>query len=188
MGGHSDNRLLTGPTFSEVQPIRSVDPMRPRGRGYHALCRFSATKAGGWLSVHILWKVDTRLLKWTRGRLSTAWPVPVGLLESRGARTGEPRRHATIYFHDGDRVIILASNRGAPQHPAWFFNLRRHPDVLFGEAPFRAEIVDDEKERERLWELAGRVYPQFADFRERARQAGRTMPIIRLTTRQVSEP
>jgi deazaflavin-dependent oxidoreductase (nitroreductase family) len=160
-----------------------VDPCGRRSRLYLALCRFSATKLGGWLSVNVAWKLDRHLLKLTRGRLSTAWPLAVALLETRGARTGRTRRNATLYFHDGDRVTIVASLRGWPRHPSWYHNLRRHPEVVFGGSPFRAEIVEDESERRRLWDLADRVYPQYADFRARAGQAGRVIPIVRLVPR-----
>jgi deazaflavin-dependent oxidoreductase (nitroreductase family) len=163
--------------------LRHVDPYQRRGRLYLALCRFSATKAGAWLSVNVAWKVDPYLLKLTSGRFSTAAPVAAALLESRGARTGQPRRNATLYFHDGDRVTIIASLRGWPKNPAWYYNLRKHPNVVFGGLPLRAEIVEDEAERQRLWDLADRVYPQYADFREQAGKAGRIIPIIQLVPR-----
>jgi deazaflavin-dependent oxidoreductase (nitroreductase family) len=163
--------------------LRYVDPHKRRGRLYLALCRFSATKAGAWLSVNVAWKVDRYLLKLTRGRFSTAAPVAAALLESRGARTGQPRRNATLYFHDGDRVTIIASLRGWSKNPAWYYNLGKQPDVVFGGLPFRAEIVEDEAERRRLWDLADRVYPQYADFREQAGKAGRVIPIIQLLPR-----
>jgi deazaflavin-dependent oxidoreductase (nitroreductase family) len=163
--------------------LRHVDPDERRGRLYLALCRFSATKAGAWLAVNISWKVDPHLLKLTRGRISTAGPLATALLETRGARTGEPRRNATLYFHDGDRVTIIASKRGAPKHPAWYHNLCEHPDVVFGGLPFRAEIMADEADRQRLWDLADRVFPEYADYREQAGKAGRVIPIIQLAPR-----
>jgi deazaflavin-dependent nitroreductase family protein len=169
--------------MAHTPKLRYVDPHARRGRLYLALCRFSATKAGAWLSVNISWKVDPHLLKLTRGRFSTAGPLATALLESRGARTGQPRRNATLYFHDGDRVTIIASKRGAPKHPAWYYNLREHPDVVFGGLPFLAEIVEDEAERQRLWDLADRVFPEYADYREQAGKAGRIIPIIQLVPR-----
>ncbi|MDX6672930.1 MAG: hypothetical protein QOH11_348 [Solirubrobacteraceae bacterium] len=174
--GHHD-------AMAHTPKLRYVDPSMRRGRLYFAVCRFSATKAGAWLSVNVAWKVDPYLLKLTRGRFSTAAPVAAALLESRGARTGQPRRNATLYFHDSDRVTIIASLRGWPKNPAWYYNLRKHPDVVFGGRPFRAEIVEDEAERQRLWGLADRVYPQYADFREQAGKAGRVIPIIQLVPR-----
>jgi len=150
---------------------------------YLTVARLSATKGGAWFSVNIAWEVDPYLLKLTRGRFSTAGPLATALLESRGARTGQRRRNATLYFHDRDRVIIIASKRGAPKNPAWYYNLRKHPDVVFGRLPFRAEIVEDEAERQRLWDLADRVFPEYADYRERAGKAGRVIPIVHLVPR-----
>jgi deazaflavin-dependent oxidoreductase (nitroreductase family) len=136
-----------------------------------------------WLSEHIAWKLDPYLLRLTRGRLGSTGPVASALLETRGARTNRARRTATLYFHDGDDVIILASKRGEPAHPAWYHNVIHHPDVVFGGSLFRAEVVDDESEQRRLWGLADRVFPQFADYRARAGAAGRTIPIVRLVRR-----
>jgi deazaflavin-dependent oxidoreductase (nitroreductase family) len=160
-----------------------VDPSKRRSRLYFVFARLSATKFGAWFSPNVSWKLDPFLLKLTRGRLSTAGPLAVGLLESRGARTGLPRRNATLYFHDGDRVTIIASKRGLPENPAWYYNLRAHPDVLYGGIPFRAELVKDEVERQRLWALADRVFPEYADYRERAGSAGRVIPIFQLLPR-----
>jgi deazaflavin-dependent oxidoreductase (nitroreductase family) len=160
-----------------------VDPHERRGHLYFAACRFSATKAGGWLSAHVAWKIDPYVLKLTRGRLSTAAPLAAALLETRGARTGRRRRNATLYFHDGDRVTIIASLRGWPRNPGWYYNLRKHPHVIFAGLPFRAEVVEDESERQRLWYLADRVYPPYADFRGRAAMAGRVIPIVQLVPR-----
>jgi deazaflavin-dependent oxidoreductase (nitroreductase family) len=160
-----------------------VDPHQRRGRLYLAVCRLSTTRAGAWLAINVAWKLDPHLLKLTRGRWSSAWPVAAALLETRGARTGEPRRTAALYFHDGDRITVVAALRGWPRNPAWYYNLRANPDVLFGGLPFRAEIVEDEAERRRLWDLAKRVYPQYADFGEHAAKAGRVIPIVQLVRR-----
>lgn len=137
----------------------------------------------GWLSRMVAWKLDPFLLQITRGRIGTGGLLPTALLETRGARTGRPRRNGLIYFHDGTRVTIVASKLGLPQHPAWFHNLRAHPDVTFGGQPFHAEVVEDESERARLWQLADQVFPSYAVYRERAAQAGRVIPIVQLTPR-----
>jgi len=163
--------------------LRYVDPHARRGRLYLAVCRLSMTTAGLWLSSNVAWKLDPYVLRLSRGRLSSTGPLAAAVLETRGARTGRPRRTATLYFHDGDRVTILASKRGWPTNPAWYHNLRAHPDVVFGGVPFRAEVVDDEAERARLFELADRVFPPFADYRRWAGRAGRQIPIVQLHSR-----
>jgi deazaflavin-dependent oxidoreductase (nitroreductase family) len=171
------------PAMARTHKLRYVDPYQPRGRAYLALARLSASRTAAWLSVNVGWKLDPHLLRLTGGRLSSAGPLAAALLESRGARTGQRRRSATLYFHDGDRVTIVASKRGWPSHPAWYHNLRAHPDVVFGGLPFRAEIVEDEAERARLWKLADRVFPPYAEYREQAGKTGRVIPIVRLVPR-----
>jgi deazaflavin-dependent oxidoreductase (nitroreductase family) len=169
--------------MARTPQLRYVDPYERRSRLYLAVCRLSATRIGARIAVNIAWKLDPYLLKLTNGRFSTAGPLATALLESRGARTGRPRRNATLYFHDGDRVTIIASKRGLPTNPAWYYNLRKHPDVFFGGLPFRAELVQDEAERQRLWDLADRVFPEYADYREQAGKAGRVIPIFQLVAR-----
>lgn len=137
----------------------------------------------GWLSRRVGWKLDPILMRLSRGRVGLGGLLPTALLETRGARTGQPRRNGVIYFHDGEKVTIIASKMGMPEHPSWFHNLRAHPDVTFGGQPFRAEVIDGDSERARLWQLADRVFPSYATYRERASRAGRTIPIVQLDPR-----
>ena len=141
---------------------------------------FSATRFARFLSRHVGWKLDPFLLRVTGGRVSSTMFIRSEVLETIGARTGQPRRHAVIYFHDGDRVTIVASNAGSPRHPAWYFNVKAHPDVLFGGVPMRATVIDDAADRGRLWALADNVFPAYAIYRRQAAQAQRTIPIIQL--------
>ncbi len=119
----------------------------------------------------------------TRGRIGMGLVLPTALLETHGAKPGLRRRNAVIYFHDGDRVTIVASFAGAPKHPAWFHNLLAHPDVTFGGISMRATVVDDEAERRRLWTLADRVFAPYATYRRDAAKSGRRIPIVQLTER-----
>jgi deazaflavin-dependent oxidoreductase (nitroreductase family) len=159
---------------------RYVDPQKHRGFLYRAWAHSVATPFGFWLSRHIAWKIDPYLLRLTRGRIGSGLIIPTVLLETIGARSGQPRHNGVIYFHDGDRVVLVASNAGAPRHPAWFFNARTNPAVKLNGLAYRAEVVEDETERARLWELADRVFPPFANYREIAARSGRTIPILRL--------
>jgi deazaflavin-dependent oxidoreductase (nitroreductase family) len=163
--------------------LRYVDPNRTPGWFNRVYARFSATRLGRFLSANIAWKLDPYLLRATRGRFGMSLVLPTALLETRGARSGAVRRNAVIYFHDSDRVTIVASKAGAAHHPAWFHNLRAHPDVTFGGIPMRATVVAEEAERERLWTLADRVFAPYADYRRDTAKAGRTIPIVQLTPR-----
>lgn len=160
--------------------LRHVDPRTPRGRLYRAWAKLVGSPFGLWLSRHIGWKVDPHLLRLTGGRIGTGLAIPTALLETKGARSGRARRNGVIYFHDGERVTLIASKAGAPEHPAWFYNARANPKVRLNGQPFRAEAIEGERERTRLWELADRVFPPFATYRKSAARSGRTIPILQL--------
>ena len=84
---------------------------------------------------------------------------PSLLLHSVGAKTGAARTNALTYAKDGDGYLIVASNAGAKRYPAWYHNLKAHPDVEINVGPRRfpvtARIVGpDDPDYERLWRIA----------------------------------
>ncbi len=165
---------------------RRIDP-RPRGRLFRTYAiLFGTTRPAMWFSRMVLWRADPFLLRITGGRFSLGPGTPTLLLETTGARTGRRREHAVIYFSDADDLIVVASKFGAPEHPDWFHNARKHPDVRVNGLPYRAHVVDDDVELERLWPLADQVLPAYAVYRERAAETGRTIPVLRLVRRDDS--
>jgi deazaflavin-dependent oxidoreductase (nitroreductase family) len=163
--------------------LRYVDATHRPGIVTRAYAALAATRVSRFLSRHVSWKLDPLLLRATRGRLATTLVFPTAVLETTGARSGARRLNAIIYFHDGDRVTIVASNAGSPRHPSWYHNLRANPDVVFGGIPMHARVVDDEAERDRLWQLADRVFPAFASYRRDAARMNRRIPIVQLVPR-----
>src|ERR1700724_2625180 len=156
--------------------LRYVDPYAERGWLYRVHVHLVSTRLFQRLALTsvwaaVVWRIDRVLLRLTGGRLGTASPVATALLETQGEHTGQRRRNGVFYSHDGDRVTIIASNAGRPGNPSWFYNAGSNPDVLFGGQPFRAEIVEDDASRERLWELADLVFPAFAAYRVTAARA-----------------
>jgi deazaflavin-dependent oxidoreductase (nitroreductase family) len=154
--------------------------MARRGLVYRLFARLSGTRAMGLVSRLVAWRIDPLLLRLTGSRVGFSLLLPSALLETTGAKSGARRANGVIYFHDGGDPIVIASKLGLPHHPAWFHNVRKNPQVRLGGQPFHAEVVADAAEQERLWALARRVFPPFADYRARAAAAGRTIPIIRL--------
>jgi deazaflavin-dependent oxidoreductase (nitroreductase family) len=162
-------------------PLKHVDPDTPPSRFSRLFASFSNTRLGRFLSAKVVWKLDPFLLRATGGRVGMGLVLPTALLETRGAKTGALRRNGVLYFHDGERVTIVASKQGLPGNPAWFHNLRAHPDVIFGGIPMQAMVVTDEGERRRLWALADRVFAPYADYRREAAKSDREIPIVQLT-------
>jgi len=76
-------------------------------------------------------------------------------------------------------VVLIASKGGAPQHPAWYHNLKAPPNVEASTHGHPDRYVAREAEgteRERLWTLATKLYSGFQDYQARA--ANRRIPVI----------
>src|SRR6266480_3483820 len=97
-------------------------------------------------------------------------PLPLLLLTTKGARTGEERTTPLVYTRDGDRYVIIASKGGAPTNPAWYHNLTANPEatVELGTERFqvRAEVAQGD-ERDRLFEAQAAQMPNFAEYQRK---------------------
>ncbi|MDQ1733692.1 MAG: hypothetical protein QOK10_3851 [Pseudonocardiales bacterium] len=147
-----------------------------------ALKSFARTPAGYWYLKRIAPRLDPPMLRLTGGRVSSVFPVPVMLLTTTGAKTGQPRTLPLLYLTDGERLILIASNYGKTSHPAWYRNLTANPtvEVLAGKrsGTYTAGEITDAAERDRAWELALDQYAGYGDYEERA--GDRTIPLVRL--------
>jgi hypothetical protein len=122
-------------------------------------------------------------MRLTGGRFARLIPVPVGVIETRNPNNNRPHRRVVIYFHDGDRIIVIPSKSGLPDDPYWYLNALADPDVRFESEPFRAEPVEDETSKTRIWHLAQQFYPPNITYRKRAAKTGRVIPILQLVPR-----
>jgi deazaflavin-dependent oxidoreductase (nitroreductase family) len=106
------------------------------------------------------------------------------LLTTTGRRTGEPRTVPMMAHRDGDRLLVVASNVGAPRHPDWYLNLVDDPRVTV-EADgrtFTAEALPLlGADYVRTWTELEKHYPFLADHRAKAKQANRVIPIVELS-------
>jgi deazaflavin-dependent oxidoreductase (nitroreductase family) len=113
------------------------------------------------------------------GRLGGAMAgTPVLLLHHIGARTGTPRVTPLAYSCHGDRVVIVASNGGAPTNPAWLHNLRARPDTTIELATGLIGVHATEPtgdDRETLWEEVVARYPDLTRFEA---HTTRSIPLI----------
>ena len=79
------------------------------------------------------------------------------LLTTTGRNSGAKRTTPLIYFTDGDRLILIASNYGGTRHPAWYYNVKANPVVTLLGGGFEGRFACEEvsgAERQRLWALA----------------------------------
>src|SRR5262249_48151774 len=100
------------------------------------------------------------------------------LLTTKGRTSGEDRTVPLIYAQDGDRYVLIASKGGSPDHPGWYKNLAKSPDVELQvkDEVFRARArTATGDERARLWGLANQVWPAYDDYAKRTR---REIPVV----------
>jgi deazaflavin-dependent oxidoreductase (nitroreductase family) len=110
------------------------------------------------------------------------------LLHTRGAKSGAEQVAPVMGFVDEDSWLVVASKAGAPEHPAWYHNLRAEPRVSI-EIPAEGgtATVDvtaselDSEARQAAWANIVAAAPGFADYEAKA--AGRVIPVLRLTRR-----
>jgi deazaflavin-dependent oxidoreductase (nitroreductase family) len=118
-------------------------------------------------------------------RLGTSFGgVKVLFLHHRGAKTGAERLSPLLYVEDGTNLAIIASKGGHVKHPAWFHNLKAHPDVEVetrkGRLPVHARVAEGE-ERKRIWATAAAVWPDYDRYQQRAPH--REIPVVVLERR-----
>ena len=139
-----------------------------------ALRRFAASGPGSWLFSRVLDRLDRLTFRATKGRhlmSSMLSALPVAMVTTTGARSGQPRTAPLLALPTEDGLAIIGSNYGKPKHPAWRHNLRANPegevDVEGRRWVYRAVEVEEER-RERIWQEALRTYPGFAGYARRA--------------------
>jgi deazaflavin-dependent oxidoreductase (nitroreductase family) len=105
---------------------------------------------------------------------------PLLLLTTTGARTGRPRTTPLMYVRAEGRLLVVASNAGAPKHPDWYHNLTADPRItveLAGETWHGTATPLYGDDHDRTWAsiVAGHAF--FADHRAKA---GRRIPVVAL--------
>lgn len=105
-------------------------------------------------------------------------PVNCLLLQTTGRKSRAERTTPLIYGQDGNGFVIVASRGGAPEHPAWFLNLRDRPEVRFQVADKKyrgvARIASG-TERERLFRMMARLFPPYDDYQAKT---AREIPVV----------
>jgi proline iminopeptidase len=116
----------------------------------------------------------------TGGKVGHIWREgsTVLLLTTTGRTTGEKRTTPLIYAQDGARFVIVASKGGASDHPGWYKNLAKTPEVELQvkDEIFRARARTTQgEERARLWRKANEVWPPYDEY---AKRTNREIPVV----------
>jgi deazaflavin-dependent oxidoreductase (nitroreductase family) len=122
--------------------------------------------------VHGAWRVHRALYRLSGGRFLWTTENKRGWgalrLTTVGRKSGQERSVIVGYVEDGPNLVLLAMNGWDEGHPAWWLNLKAHPDAVVRLAgqdprPVRALQVAGE-ERDRLWQRWVAVNPQLDGY------------------------
>ena len=104
------------------------------------------------------------------------------LLTTEGARSGKERITPVMFHRDGERYVVIASKGGAPDHPAWYRNLKANPlarvevGAETGTETFEVRAREAEgEERDRLYAERVAIAPGFGAYQ---RQTSRQIPVM----------
>ena len=146
-----------------------------RANRFHKVVRrFAASGPGSWLFARIAHHLDRPVNRLTHGRHtlgSALTGLPVVMLTTTGAKSGQRRTVPILGIPFSGGVAVIASNFGQRGQPGWYYNLRAHPDaqvVIDGtRRPVRAVEAEGDRRAE-IWREGLRVYPGFSQYERRA--------------------
>ncbi|MDA8355906.1 MAG: nitroreductase family deazaflavin-dependent oxidoreductase [Actinomycetota bacterium] len=105
--------------------------------------------------------------------------MPIIIVTTRGRKTGKIRKFGLMRVEHGGEYALVASKGGAPDHPAWYANLKADPTALViqdGSVPFDAEAREVTGEEKALWwDRAVTAYPPYAEYQ---RSTTREIPVL----------
>ncbi|GAA4581513.1 nitroreductase/quinone reductase family protein [Planotetraspora phitsanulokensis] len=103
------------------------------------------------------------------------------LLTTTGVRSGAPHTVPVGYLPDGgERVLVIASAGGGPNHPDWFHNLVANPRVQVEDGAFTYEaeaVVLQGDERDHAFARAVEADPGWAGYQAKT---SRVIPVVAL--------
>jgi deazaflavin-dependent oxidoreductase (nitroreductase family) len=103
---------------------------------------------------------------------------PVLLLNTTGRKSGQRRTTPLLYARDGEDFVLIASNGGAPKHPAWYLNLMANPDatVEIGDREVRVRAEEaHQEEKARLWQKMVEIYSGYDGYQKKTE---REIPLV----------
>lgn len=103
---------------------------------------------------------------------------PILLLTTTGRLTGKKRTHPLLYIADDTRYVVVASNAGADNDPAWFLNIQddKCVEVQVGKdrSPATARIAASD-ERDALWPRLLKMYSGYDAYQA---DTDRVLPVV----------
>ena len=105
------------------------------------------------------------------------------LLTTVGHRSGRPHTVPLLYLRDEERLVVIASYGGRPEHPTWYDNLVAQPEVEVQVERDRRRLIARTatgEERAAWWPRIEAAYDGYAVYQSRTE---REIPVVFLEPR-----
>lgn len=115
----------------------------------------------------------------TKGTTLLDSGMPCIIVTHTGQKTGGIRKIPLMRVKVGADYVLIGSMGGQPKNPSWVYNLRANPDVEIRDqtevAKMRVREVENEAERQRLWDASAEAYPPYNDYQAKT---SRRIPVF----------
>lgn len=159
--------------------------------GVRLVQRVSSTRAFARVAPHLIPALDRAVHRLTRGKvLLSAQMLPGVVLTARGAKSGLERRTPLACMPESDASgavagagwLLIGSNFGRTDHPAWTANLLARPEAVINwkgeDIPVTARLLTGE-ERAAAWRTVLAFWPPYATYQARVDREIRLFRIVR---------
>ncbi|MBT4161960.1 MAG: nitroreductase family deazaflavin-dependent oxidoreductase [Gammaproteobacteria bacterium] len=124
-------------------------------------------------------KLNVFVYRISGGRLmNTLAGMPIILVGMIGARSGKRISIPLMYVPYEGGFVLVASQGGAPNNPAWYYNLIKNPEIEIthrGKTERCAARQVREEEKDKLWPICVEYYPPYEEYQERT---SRNIPVF----------
>lgn len=148
--------------------------VKPANAFQRAMQRVAQTGPVSKVFQKTLYAIDRPLYRWSKGRLTVPGLVaglPVVMLTSTGAKSGELRSMPLLGIPLDDDLAVIGSNFGTERTPGWVYNLEADPTATVRwrdrTVECKARLASAE-EADQAFEVGAQYYSGFPSYRARA--------------------
>ena len=148
--------------------------LEPSNAAQRLTQKVAASRPGAWAAQRILYPLDKLVFRASKGRSTVASltaGLPVIMLTTTGAKSGEQRTMPLVGTPFGADVAIIGSNYGQERTPGWVYNLEADPAATVSYRDVSVDVVArrlSDADADRVFELAAATYPGYGQYRQRA--------------------
>jgi deazaflavin-dependent oxidoreductase (nitroreductase family) len=148
--------------------------LTPPNATQRVIQKLASSGPGAWTAQRVLYPIDKAVFKISKGRLTAASltaGLPVIMLTTTGAKSGQLRTMPLVGTPFGSDVAIIGSNYGQERTPGWVYNLEANPSATLSYRDASVEVVArrlDDDDADCVFEVATKAYPGYGLYRQRA--------------------